>query len=862
MKRIIGFLATALLVIIYITACDSSPTGFTPDDDPDITQQPFGEATLGDRTRSIPTETSQRITEVSEDGTVFTFEGDDVVLSNLKQDDILIFERSEQTPFGALRKISNIQKTESSGISRYVITTEDATLEDAFENLEINTTRLQLNPADVDSIVYFVESTGMRKQLDLEEHLKNTVGNEFSHSFNIYLYGSSSDPQNSIRFSGSIEFLSELLLALELRLSGIKEITFTNENTINLDAELFAGIQQTVEQEQILFSYYFTPFAVGPVVVAPVLDLVVGVEGNASVNFRPNVEYQIFADAELKYTTGTWGFDHSFTQSMSGEMPMPEFNASLVGTIGPRLNLLIYGVAGPNATLSAYAEGIYNSQNNPQVEIYAGVRGDIGVQMRILSWEIASYSHNFLDFRNLIYSSGIELPEISTRPVTNITATSAQSGGIFESEGNQDVTQKGVCWSTSPMPDINSSCTNDGTGTSDFTSTISDLQPQTQFYVRAYAVVGDEVAYGNQLDFFTETTHNYGEISGLVLDAVSDLPIEGVDIYIQNSAGTTIGSGLSSGEGDYTISVLPGFGYTVLFFKEGYLPAEYNDVAVEPDQTTYLTQILYINEDFSGSGSISGRLIDAISGNGVPGLSLELRENINNISGTVIAQTTSNSNGSYQFDDINAGYYTISVSGDDYNSTFFNVISVGGQHTGDQNATVTPELSGEEYRIILTWGENPRDLDAHLTGPIPNGNRFHIYWANRTFTYNGEVYARLDRDVVNSFGPETITIYQQTEGVYRYSVHDFTNRSSTSSTGLSQSNAQVRLYKGNQLLNTFNVPNNQPGTLWTVFELVGSTVHPINTMSFESSSGNVNSINVTNDAELIRSVLTKPKSDD
>lgn len=411
------------------------------------------------------------------------------------------------------------------------------------------------------------------------------------------------------------------------------------------------------------------------------------------------------------------------------------------------------------------------------------------------------------------------------------------------------------------MPDTNDSCTNDGSGTEDYTSTISSLQPNTQYYVRAYAQAGGDVVYGDQINFLTQSSQNNGQISGIILDAISEAPIQGVNIIVQESTGSILAQSESQVDGNYNLDVTSGNGYKVTFTKNGYLPAEYSDVSVESNQTTYLSQVLYIDENFSGPGIISGRIIDAVSGNGVSDLNLTLIEGFNNSTGTELTQVTTGNNGNYQFTGIDAGYYTTRVTGVGYNSTQFNVISIGGQNTDGQNATVTPELNDDEYRIVLTWGENPSDLDSHLTGPNPSGGRFHIYYIDKTFTYNGEVFALLDRDDVTSYGPETITINNQTAGTYRYSVHDYTNRGSTNSSALSLSNAQVRLYKGNQLLSTFNVPNNQPGTLWTVFELNGSNIVTINSMSFESNPGSVQSTTNINDANIIKSALDSYSKD-
>ena len=88
----------------------------------------------------------------------------------------------------------------------------------------------------------------------------------------------------------------------------------------------------------------------------------------------------------------------------------------------------------------------------------------------------------------------------------------------------------------------------------------------------------------------------------------------------------------------------------------------------------------------------------------------------------------------------------------------------------------------------------------------------------------------LDRDDTSSYGPETTTIVKTFPGVYRYSVHDFTNRVATSSTALANSGAYVAVYRGSSLWRTFNVPSGM-GTLWTVFEYANGVITPINSMS-------------------------------
>jgi len=103
------------------------------------------------------------------------------------------------------------------------------------------------------------------------------------------------------------------------------------------------------------------------------------------------------------------------------------------------------------------------------------------------------------------------VPEVSTVAATEITINSAVSGGTIISDGGEDITEKGVCWSTAVSPTIADSRTNHGTGTDDFVSNIVGLAEGTTYYVRAYATNDVGTAYGNEITFTT------GQVGGAVL---------------------------------------------------------------------------------------------------------------------------------------------------------------------------------------------------------------------------------------------------------------------------------------------------------------------------------------------------------
>ena len=115
---------------------------------------------------------------------------------------------------------------------------------------------------------------------------------------------------------------------------------------------------------------------------------------------------------------------------------------------------------------------------------------------------------------------GVQTPTVTTSSVSNITGNSAVCGGNVTSDGNATVTSRGVCWSTSPNPMIGHNKTIDGSGTGQYSSNINGLQPNTTYYVRAYAINSKGTAYGSQTSFTTEveqpsvTTNIVSNITG------------------------------------------------------------------------------------------------------------------------------------------------------------------------------------------------------------------------------------------------------------------------------------------------------------------------------------------------------------
>jgi len=149
----------------------------------------------------------------------------------------------------------------------------------------------------------------------------------------------------------------------------------------------------------------------------------------------------------------------------------------------------------------------------------------------------------------------------------------------------------------------------------------------------------------------------------------------------------------------------------------------------------------------------------------------------------------------------------------------------GEEDIGDIVIAATP------VQITLTWGENPRDLDSHLTAELTGGGSFHVYYYAQGSLIS-EPYAGLDTDDVDSYGPEVTSVSMLRQGTYRFSVRHFAGDDTIETSG-----AKVDLVIQGIGIYSYTPPAAQPeGTdIWRVVDIV------------VNSAGDVTAINPIND---------------
>jgi len=156
-------------------------------------------------------------------------------------------------------------------------------------------------------------------------------------------------------------------------------------------------------------------------------------------------------------------------------------------------------------------------------------------------------------------------PQITTINASNITFNSATMGGTIKANGGAAITAKGICYGATAAPTVQSDTTNQGAGSQNFTSQITDLLPNTKYFARAYATNSVGTGYGEEFSFTTGaglpsitlavTNTTYKEIfanwtitaqgasaislSGWVISTTNALPVTGTDVFTSFSTSAT-----------------------------------------------------------------------------------------------------------------------------------------------------------------------------------------------------------------------------------------------------------------------------------------------------------------------------------
>lgn len=142
-----------------------------------------------------------------------------------------------------------------------------------------------------------------------------------------------------------------------------------------------------------------------------------------------------------------------------------------------------------------------------------------GVKYNVRAYAINEKGISYGMVRNFTTIRIPEMPTIQTSSVSDITTLSALCEGKLIDLGGSNFVSKGFCWSTSQNPTIEDSClVFIHPYPEKYKETISNLEENTTYYVRAYITTEMGTSYGEEITFKTvdvEYENGYITIDGV-----------------------------------------------------------------------------------------------------------------------------------------------------------------------------------------------------------------------------------------------------------------------------------------------------------------------------------------------------------
>ena len=113
----------------------------------------------------------------------------------------------------------------------------------------------------------------------------------------------------------------------------------------------------------------------------------------------------------------------------------------------------------------------------------------------------------------IVFTTTVGLATVTTSMAFSTKVYSTKVSGEVTLENGSDVTERGIVYHTNTNPTLQNTKVSSGNGVGVFTIDIPDLQPNTTYFVKAFATNAAGTAYGNEINF---TTKSLIPSSGLV----------------------------------------------------------------------------------------------------------------------------------------------------------------------------------------------------------------------------------------------------------------------------------------------------------------------------------------------------------
>lgn len=601
---------------------------------------------LPDTTKELTEQDMNNITVINENEIVFKNNNNLSqsifnFLDKVKIGDILLGGVSEKTPYGFARKVTSVDKN---GLETK-IKTEHASIEETFKELRVK-----------------------------DKKYPNISKERFSN------YLDNLKISNDIEVKGKLDFVTTIEGDIEVKNFKLKKFYIKSSFNFNQGVDFIAKSTVNYTWDEDFFIGQFSPLAFGPVVVTPKAYLHTNITFDTLGEASASVEFNQKFSVGMKYEDGNWEKIYEPIKFTPLYDVNTKLEATLSGEIGPEIRFILFEVLGPKVNLLSYANleaSIDNWNTKLSWSLDLGVKANAGIAGKVLGRKFLDYETGDLVLWNTVYTNVVN--NVSGR--IKIDKPDRYSG-IKDYASGAEVKLIST--------DEERTVKTDDKGRYTFTDVESGEHKIKVLYEDDRVFCGglrfgfeeEDTVYTDSYNE-TEITFDYYILEATVIDEETGSPIEGALVKIvDDKTEDIIASTYTKDDGTYYIPrVDRSFVYTV---KKDYNGKEYEvimypDLIVEPNNSKYVKEhredfrVSYYGGNFEGNylevshariqGHISvsdwGEAEYASEEEAINNITVEL---VNQETGKVLRNTTTDKNGYYEFLNVVPSDFTIRAS--------------------------------------------------------------------------------------------------------------------------------------------------------------------------------------------------------
>ena len=406
---------------------------------------------------------------------------------------------------------------------------------------------------------------------------------------------------------------------------------------------------------------------------------------NYVVNFadlEPGTKYYVRFRAENRYTSMLCKETISFTTDYPNGPTLSDFGVDDIKETSAHVYCSIIDDGGSDV----YDRGFYykRSAANSWTRVQRGTGTGFfdatlslveNTEYQVYAYATNNYGEGTSSVITFTTLSVPKVPTVTTSAIGDVMMYSAILGGEVTNDGGEVVTEHGVLYSTSStgLTINNATRVMMGAGKGSFSQTVTGLEANTTYYVRAYAINNIGVAYGDTYNFTTQVAPSVATYTNPEVTATSASVMGSVEngtgdrgICYSFTPNPTIEDGVvynGTGSGSYTCT-LTGLHSGTTYYARAFSSSSYGvTYGNEIEFTTLTTDPVVYTTSVTSVGSYSATVNCEVASDG--GHTIIERGVCFNTSGTPTISDTKMANG------VGIGTYSCELTGLAYGTTYY-----------------------------------------------------------------------------------------------------------------------------------------------------------------------------------------------